>query len=86
MKIAKVIPIFKGGDNLQAENYRPTSRLPLFSKILGKIRYDCVYTYFVENKILFPKQFGFQINTSTEHAILESVRNITKSLKEMNMF
>ena len=32
MKIAKVSPIFKGGDNLQAENYRPTSRLPLFSK------------------------------------------------------
>ena len=35
--------------------------------------------YFVENKLLFPKQFGFQINTSTEHAILELVRNITKS-------
>ena len=28
-----------------------------------------------------PKQFGFPINTSTEHAILELVRNITKSFE-----
>ena len=81
MKIAKVSPIFKGGNNLQAENYRPISVLPVFSKILEKIIYNRVYNYFVENKLLFPKQFGCQINTSTEHAILESVRNITKSFE-----
>ena len=43
--------------------------------------YNRVCNYFVENKPLFPKQFGFQINTSTEHAILELVRNITKYVK-----
>ena len=42
-----------------------------------------VYNYFVENKLLFPKQFGFQINTSTEHAILEFVQNITKLFEEI---
>ena len=78
MKIAKVSPIFKGGNNLQAENYRPIAILPVFSKILEKLIYNQVYNYFVENKLLFPKQFGFQINSSTEHAILELVRNITK--------
>ena len=82
MKIAKVSPIFKGGNNLQAENYRPISVLPVFSKILEKIMYNRVYNYFVENKLLFPKQSGFQINTSTEHAILELVRNITKSFEK----
>ena len=40
MKIAKVSPIFKGGNNLQAENYRPISVLPVFSKILEKIMYN----------------------------------------------
>ena len=40
--------------------------------------YNRVYNYFVANKLLFPKQFGFPINTLTEHAILELVRNITK--------
>ena len=41
-----------------------------------------LYNYFVENKLLFPKQFGFQINNSTEQAILESVHNITKSFEK----
>ena len=68
MKIAKVSPIFKG--KLQAENYRPISILPDISKISEKIMYNRVYNYFVENKLLFPKQFGFEINTSTKHAIL----------------
>ena len=41
-----------------------------------------VYNYFVENKLLFPKQFGFQINTLAEYAILELVRSITKSFEK----
>ena len=73
---------FKGGNNLQAENYRPISVLPVFPKTLEKIMYNRIYNYFVENKLLFPKQFGFQINTSTEHAILNLVRNITKSFEK----
>ena len=68
MKITKVSPIFKGGNNIKAENYRPIWVLPLFSKKLEKIMYYRVYNYFVENKLLFPKQFGFQINTSIEYA------------------
>ena len=44
--------------------------------------YNRVYNYFVENKLFFPRRFGFQINTSTEHAILDLVRNITKSFEK----
>ena len=44
--------------------------------------YNRVYNHFVENKLLFPEQFVFQINTSTEHAILELARNITKSFEK----
>ena len=72
----------KVGNNLQAENYRPISILPVFSKILEKLVCNRVYNYFAENKLLFPKQFGFQINSSTEYAILELVRNITKSFEK----
>ena len=82
MKIGKFSAIFEGGNNLQAENYRPISVLPVFSKILEKIIYNRVYTHFVEDKLLFPKQFGFQIKSPTEHAILESVHNITKSFEK----
>ena len=56
-KIAKVGPIFKGGNNLHAENFRPISLLPVFSKILEKIRYNWVYNYLAGKKLPFPKQF-----------------------------
>ena len=69
MKITEVSPIFKRSDNLKAKNYRPISVPPVFSKILEKIMYNYVYNYFLENKLLFPKQFGIQINASTEHAV-----------------
>ena len=47
--------------------------------------YIRVYIYFVENKLLFPEQFGFQNNTLTEHAILELVCNITKSFEKKKL-
>ena len=40
--------------------------------------YNRVFNCFVENKPLFPKQFTF----SNEQAILELVRNITKSFEK----
>ena len=74
--------MFKGGgNNLKAENYGPISVLSIFLKILEKITYNRVsnHYYFAENKLLFPKQSCFQINTSTEHAIL---RNFPKSYEK----
>ena len=37
LKIAKVVPIFKGGNSEDIANYRPISMLPYFSKILEKV-------------------------------------------------
>ena len=79
LKIAKVTPLFKKGDNPSMDNYRPISVLPCFSKILERIIYNRFYTFFIENDILYEKQFGFQKQHSTEHAIIHLVNDIFKS-------
>ena len=81
LKIAGVTPFFKGGDNRELGNYRPISVLPCFSKILEKIMYNRLYKYLKENNILYKKQFGFQKNHATEHAIMQLVDQINNSFE-----
>ena len=74
--IAKVVPLFKKGDKENLKNYQPISILPVFSKVLERIIYNCLYEYFINNE----NQFGFQIKNSTEHAILQFTRDIVQNL------
>ena len=69
LKIAKVTPLFKLGDAENVTKYRPISVLPVFSKILERIMYNRIYKHLKNNSLLSDKQFGFQLNYSTEHAI-----------------
>ena len=45
MKIARITPIFKGGEVFDLGNYRPISISSCFSKILEKIMYNHLYKY-----------------------------------------
>ena len=63
------------------DNYRPISVLPYFSKILERIIYSRSYSFFSEKNILYKKQFGFQKQHSTDHAIVYIVNEILKSFK-----
>ena len=40
-----------------------------------------LYQYLTENKIFYPKQFGFQMGESTEHAIVQLVDQILESFE-----
>ena len=44
--------------------------------------YNRLYNHLYENNILYNKQFGFQKNTSTDHAILELVDELRQSFNE----
>ena len=46
LKIAKVIPIYKGDYEQMVQNYRPISILPFFSKIFEKIIYNHIINFF----------------------------------------
>ena len=59
MKIAKRRPVFKKGDHDIVDNYRPISILPALSKVFEKVAYIQFYDYLVENKLLYPGQYGF---------------------------
>ena len=85
MKIAKVSPIFKKGDQSIFSNCRPISVLPCFS-ILERIMYNRLYTYLAENSILFNKQFGFRAGHPTEHALLELIDQISDSFNDKSYF
>ena len=43
LKIARVTPIYKADDVNEIRNYRPTSVLPCFSKILERIMYNQLF-------------------------------------------
>ena len=66
MKIAKVIPLFKGGDAEDFSNYRPVSLLSQFSKILEKLYNNRLLSLMNVNNVLFSGQFGFRENHSTD--------------------
>ena len=85
IKIARVTPIFKKGNNTLVTNYRLISVLPCFSKLLERIMYNRLYKFLLENNILYQKQFGFQNPHSTEHAILQLVNQITEAFSQGNI-
>ena len=53
IKIARVTPIFKGGEVSDLGNYCPISVLCCFSKIFEKIMYNRLYKHLLNNNILY---------------------------------
>ena len=51
--MAKVIPVFKGGNNLDVNNYRPISVLPVFSKILEKAIFNRLYNFVFYSNVFY---------------------------------
>jgi retron-type reverse transcriptase len=82
LKIARVVPIFKSGDNSVFSNYRPISVLPIFSKIFEKIVHNRITNYLEQHGILFHNQYGFRKSHSTLLALQSLSIKITEAVDQ----
>ena len=80
LKHAKIIPIFKSGDELECGNFRPISLLSNINRLFEKMMYSRVKAFITKHDILCPSQYGFRQNYSTEHALLDIVNKIQTNM------
>ena len=78
-KQAKVIPIYKSGDNKDPSNYRPISILSVLSKPLEKHINKHLLSYLKTNELTHPNQSGFREHHSC-HAALTLVDTFYKNI------
>ena len=69
---AKVIAMFKGGDETNPSNYCPISLLSLFNLLFQKVIYNRLKSYAKTNGHLYNGQYGFCENISTQHPIVKT--------------
>lgn len=90
LKIARVCPVFKGGDKSQFTNYRPISVLPVASKVFENAINTRLYKFFSKYNVINEAQYGFQKNKSCEKALLnikhELIKNIEQRLYSLGLF
>jgi hypothetical protein len=77
--LIKFIPLFKKGDKLDIQNYKPITVLSVFSKILENITYHRL-SFLKKFSILADEQNGFRDNKSTEIARHTFIENIQQAL------
>ena len=74
LKLAKVIPLYKGADagsRHEYTNYRPIAILNTLSKVLEKVVEYQLRQYFRQNDLFYAAQYGFRPSRSTSHALLD---------------
>ena len=80
LKQAKIIPIFKKGDQQDCNSYRPITLLSNISKIIEKLVHRQLYGFLEFNNYLHTDQFGFCKLHSTNHALITITEKIRKAI------
>ena len=81
MKVSKIIPIFKKGDEHDFNNW-----LPSISKVFEKTIYSQLFQYLSVKSLLHANQYGFRAKYSTELALNELVDRIYSQLDGKNTY
>ena len=79
MKIAEVLPLYKGKARYEVENYSTISLLLTISKLLEKLMYSQVYDFLISSNQLYESQYGFRRNHACKHAIGQFISEVVKN-------
>ena len=79
MKLAEVIPLYKGKEHDLIINYQPILLLMTILKLLEKVVYKRAYTFLKLNGTLYDHQYGFRMKCSCEQAILDLTGSILQA-------
>jgi len=85
LKVAKVIPLHKSGDQLTLSNYRPISLLPAVSKIFERVMHSRISSFLEKYNRLHPSQFGFRSSRNTSSALQVILNNIYHSMNKKQL-
>ena len=80
LKIAKIIPVFKTGEQNSFTNYRPISLVTNFSKFFEKVMQKRLISFIERHEILYKFQFGFRSKHSTSHSLISLVNNVASDI------
>ena len=80
-KLAKLLPIHKGGAMNDASNYRPISILSVLSKLLGKHVTKHLFGFLSKHDILHKSQSGFRKHYSCNTALINLVDKWLKNIE-----
>ena len=70
----------QSGDKPLVSNYRPISLLCIISKVLERIIYNHLSTFFLGQNLIYISQFGFRKHHSTTQQLLLYLDRVHKSL------
>jgi hypothetical protein len=82
LKQCRVIPIFKAGNHLECDNYRPISLLSSISKVLEKIVAEKLLFHLTSNDLIYTHQYGFMPKKSTEQNLMHILNYVTSALND----
>lgn len=84
LKNVIIKPLHKKDDKTDIRNYRPIAKIPIMSKVIEKIIYQSLYTYFEKFELFCNEQKGFRKNATINMALFELISRIIASVDKKN--
>ena len=80
LKIPRVVPLFKKGDQHIPDNYRPISLLPVVYKVFGKVIFNQLYQYVTDINLILP------VSTASENYIPRNLCHLNWLIELFSIF